>query len=386
MLSPAAVEIVYEAPVKASVYDTEITEQKLSELATGMTHEELAGLVQFIEAIRGRHISCYYLRKEATGLARTIEIDPEGDRIFIHLKTHNVPLLGKGAHKRVTYSILYDPQEPKLVASAIVANNKTTRNEIALLEKFRGSNCIIEPLYIDKHNTKLGEEVFEIITPLYNKGSLRSFVTKNPASIPFDVKIKIAKDILTGACTLNSKGYVSRDNNRGNFLVHEEHGVYSACLGDLGGHTDEVSIAVHKKPFGPSARSGAPDLHKAYFENRLTEEDVLSNNVYSLGRVFHFLYFEKEVPWIATFSKKYPLIAALYSDRSNPEVLREIDCATEEITLYTASRLQELLQKLNCGIISPEEHFEYIIFTMLSTNPQARKSNHYWLQYINDHF
>lgn len=384
MLSHAAVEIVHEA--KDARSDTSVTLQKLSELGTGMTLEELSKLVQFIEAIRGRHTSCYYLRKEETGLARTIEIDAAGDRIFIHLKTHNVPLLGKGAHKRVTYSILYDPQKPTLVASAIVASSKTTRNEIALLEKFRGSKCIIEPIYIGQHTNKLGEGVFEIITPLYNKGSLRSFITKNPNRIAFDVKVKIAKDILTGACTLNSKGYVSRDNNRGNFLVHEEQGIYSACLGDLGGHTDEVGVAVHKRPFGPSARSGAPDLHKAYYENRLTEQDVFSNNVYSLGRVFHFLYFEKEVPWIATFSKKYPLIAALYSDRSNPEVLGEIENATQEIAAYTTPRLEELSQKLGHGTISPEEHFEFVIFTMLSTNPEARKSNDYWLEYINNNF
>ena len=382
MLSHAAVEIVHEAK-QSSVG---VTLQKLSELGTGMTLEELSQLVQFIEAIRGRHSSCYYLRKEETGLARTIEIDPASDKIFIHLKTHNVPLLGKGAHKRVTYSILYDPIEPKLVASAIIANSKTTRAEIALLEQLRGSKCIIEPLYIGQHTNKLGESVFEIITPLYNKGSLRSFIRKNPHSIAFDVKVKIAKDILTGACTLNAKGYVSRDNNRGNFLVHEENGVYSACLGDLGGHTDKVGVAVHKKPFGPSARSGAPDLHKAYYENRLTEDDVLSNNVYSLGRVFHFLYFEKEVPWIATFSEKYPLITALYHDRSNPEVLTEIEHATQEISSYTSQRLQELSQKLGDGTISPEEHFECIIFTMLSTNPEARHSNSYWLEYINDHF
>ena len=382
MLSHAAIEIVHEA--KHSKHSA--TVQKLSCLATGMTNEELAELVRIIEALRGRHGPCYYLRKEQTGACRTIEVDQEGDRIFIHLKTHNMPLLGKGAHKRVTYSILYDPVEPKLVASAIVANSKTTRNEVALLEEFRGSKCIIEPLYIGKHTKKSGETCFEIITPLYNKGSLRSFIKKNPHSVAFDVKIKIAKDILTGACTLNAKGYVSRDNNRGNFLVHEENGIYSACLGDLGGHTDKVGVAVHKRPFGPSARSGAPDLHRAYYENRLTEDDVFSNNVYSLGRVFHFLYFEKEVPWIATFSDKYPLIAALYNDRSNPEVLTEIEQATEEISSYTTPRLQELSDKLFKGTISPEEHFEYIIFTMLSTNPEARQTNKYWLEYINDHF
>ncbi len=389
MLLDATIEHVYDAKrlitAVMSPLDKMATAEKLLALDTGMTIEELTELVYFVEALRlsERH-TIVYLRKEETKAPRTIEVDPENNRIFIHLKTHNIAKVGKGAHKRVTHSIFYDPIEPKLVASAIVADSLATQAEIAVLEKFRGSEGIIDPLYIGRHSKKSGEIFYEIITPLYNKGSVRSFIKKNPQAIPFEVKVKIAKDILKGSCVLNEKGYVNRDTNRGNFFVHEENGTFTAVIGDLGGYTHTTGEALLRKPFGPSVRSGPPDLQRALFEDRLTEQDLFSNHVYALGRVFHFIYFEKELPWIASFNKEYPLIRALYKDSSNAAVLGEIERSKTTISAYTTPRRQELLEKIQEQSITPEEHFEFIILSMLSTSPEIRETNSYWLQYINN--
>ena len=384
MIYPAPVEIVYETSRTSSL---DATAYKLYQLESGLAFEECLQLTCFIENLeRSERHTPAYLRKEDTLLPRTIEIDPTGERIFIHLKTHNLPKVGKGAHKRVTHSILYDRLEPKLVATAIVEDSQTTRDEIELLKKFSGSECIIDPLYIARHTKKSGQILFEIITPLYNMGSLRSFITKNPHSIPFDVKVQIAKDILTGSCTLNSSGYICSDNNRGNFFVHQENGQIKACIGDLGGYTKLAGAALLKSPFGPSARSGAPDLQLAYHEDMLTEKDLFSNHVYSLGRVLHFLYFEHEVPWIATFNQKYPSLTTLYKNRYNPDIPIEINCLLEEIAAYTELRLQAISDKMRLNILEPDEHFEFVIFSMLATDPETRRSNQYWLQYLNENF
>lgn len=377
------VEIVYESKIDSEStfeanFEASIVE-KLSALHTGMKRKKLTKLVHFVEALRqsGRH-SLAYLRKEDTKMPRTIELDALNDRIFIHLKTHNVSKVGKGAHKRVTYSILYDPIHPQLIASAIAEDDETTRAEVELLEKFRGLECIIEPLYIGLHTKKSGKLLYEIITPLYNKGSLRTFITKNPKSIPLNVKLKIAKDILTGSSALNSMGYVSRDTNRGNFFIHEAHGDYKAVLGDLGGYTEEVGVALHRKPFGPSARAAPPDLQRAYYEKRLTEQDLFSNHVYALGRVFYFLHFEKELPWLDRFKEKYPLLSKLYKDPLNPALEVELDTLTQEINSHTKARFQELG---DLGLEQPltgEERFEQIILSMLSLDPECRKTNAYW--------
>lgn len=157
MLFPVPIEIVSE-----SKFDIQISEErvmqialKLSQLHTGMTLDEISGLVRYIEALReGKPTSRYYIRKEASKLARTIEIDPATKRIFIHLKSHNVEKIGNGRHKNVTKSILYDPEQPQIVACAVMLDDALAHKELALLEKFRGSECIIEPLHVARHRKK----------------------------------------------------------------------------------------------------------------------------------------------------------------------------------------------------------------------------------------
>lgn len=373
---PYGVEQVYEAPT--SIVD------KLAALNTGMSIEELTQLVFYIETLKAseRH-TIIYLRKEETHAPRTIEIDPAHDRIFIHLKTHNVPQIGKGAHKRVTYSILYHPEAPKLVACAIVEDSKTTQREVALLQKFKGSEGIIDPLYISRHTKKSGDVYYEIITPLYNKGSLRSFVTKNRGQIPVEVKLAIAKEILTGSCTLNQKGYVSLDNNKGNFFIHEENGCYRACVGDLGGYTKKVASMLKSRPFGPSVRAAPTDLLTAYHSDTLTANDLYSAHVYSLGRVLYFLFYEEELPWIATFDTRYPHVKNLYHDRFNDEAKVELYALAHEIEQHTAPRRDALMLQTSR---TTAEELEFMILQMLSSDPEVRKTNSHWLQYINNLF
>ncbi|MCE5293729.1 MAG: protein kinase, partial [Chlamydiales bacterium] len=309
----------------------------------------------------------------------------DNKRIFIHLKTHNLEKIGKGAHKHVTYSILYDENTPRLVASAIVEDSKTTQDELALLQKFKGSPCIIEPLFVSTHDKKDGQRMYEIITPLYNKGSLRSLITKNPYTTPLKAKIQIAKDILTGSCALNDKGYISRDTNNGNFFIHEDdEGTFHAVLGDLGGYTGKAKSAIKHKPFGPSSRGAPPDLLKLFFMNQLTEQDLFSHHVFALGRVFYFLHYEKKLPWLDYFEIKYPLVKNIYKDTSDDAIFVELDHLTQEIAIYNQPRLDELSQKFDT--LDESERFEFMILNMLSTDAETRKSNAYWLEYMNTYF
>ncbi len=380
MLFPVPVEIVYEIKVKTADPKVISIAEKLAALNTGLQMDELIGLVEFIEDFKcSGHVTETYLRKETTNLARTIEIDPLHKRIFIHLKSHNTQIVGKGFHKYVTKSILYDREHPQLVATATTHDSDVTRSEVLLLEKFRNSEGIIAPIYVGQHAKKSGEPRFELITPLYNRGSLKSFLASNKNSIPLDVKITIAKDILAGSSKLNAMGYVNRDNNKGNFFIHEENQCFKAVVGDLGGYTATLEEALTRKPLGTSLRSSPPDLHRAFYEGRLTAQDLLSCHVFSLGRLFFFLLFEKDVPWLATFHD-YPLIRKLYKDRSNPDVLVEIDRLQQNITSYIQPRLDELMQKQEA--LTAEEQFEEMILQMLSTDPEVRKTNAYWLDVI----
>lgn len=381
MLLPVPVEIVWES--KAHIKDDKVMmiAQRLSALGTGMTLEELCDLVRFVELLRSSNeCASLYLRKEETKAPRTVEVDPHNKRIFIHLKTHNIPEIGRGHHKKVTHSILYDQVSPKLVASAVVKDSEGTRAEIELFEKFKGSKGILEPLYISKHPKTSGKMLRQIVTPLYNKGSLNTFVKNNPNAIPIEAKFRIAKDIFVGSCEINAMGYVNRDNNKGNFLIHEENNVYKTVIGDLGGYTHKLKEALERKPLGPSMRSSAPDLQRAYYENRLSEQDLLSQHVYSLGRSLYFLLHEDEVPWISAFDENYPLLAKLYKDKSNPDIVNELDRYTEEVNANTKPRIQELAIKIQQQTIQPRERFEYYVLHMLSADPELRKTNAYWLK------
>jgi serine/threonine protein kinase len=378
MLMPFPVEVICEIKNKQEERVLQVV-QKLSELQTGMTLDELDTLVRFVERLRETgNYSESYLRKEAVNTPRTIEIDPATKRIFIHLKTKNVPQVGKGVHKEVTQSILYDPEHPKLVANAVVDDDEKSRSEVELLEKLRNTECVIEPLHLSRHEKKCGQPRLEIITPLYNRGCLRRFIENNPRSIPLHVKVKIAKDILTGSVRLNEKGYVNRDNNKGNFFIHEENGVYRTVVGDLGGYTAEFSVALQKKPFGPGARSAPPDLHKAYYEDRLCADDLLSFHIYSLGRILYFLLHEEDVPWIEGFNENYPLIKHLNRDRTNSDVLREIEEYTQKIVANTKPRIDELTPRFEEHTLEGHELFEYAVLRMLSVEPELRKTNAYW--------
>lgn len=378
MLLPIPVEMVCETKVRYREPAHEAIVQKLAALNSGMTTDELAEIVQVIEELKkATSYGSLYLRKEFTKAPRTIEIDPETKRFYIHLKTHNMPRLGRGYHKRVTYSILYDTNNPKLVANATVSDSRTTRAEIALLEKFKGTDGIVGLLHSSKHTKTTGKELRALITPLYNRGSLMSLITKHSRSLTIEAKFKIAKDILTGSTKLNERGYINRDNNKGNFFVHEEDGTFSAVIGDLGGYTHTLKDALKLRPLGPNLRSSPPDLQKAYYENRLTEEDLLSLHVYSVARTLHYLLFERDLPWSDTFDRKYPLLAKLYKDKSNPDVLTQIASFQEVVDGYTKPRILKLSQK---ATLTAHERFEYYLMQMLSSDPELRKTNSHWLK------
>lgn len=380
--------MLFPVPVEAIWYTNQQKEEKILQMAqklqaldTGMTFDELVQIVRFVELLqRSGNGTAQYLRKEETKLARTIEFDPKSRKIFIHLKTHNVPALGRGSHKRVTKSIMYDQKHPQLVATAIVKDSPETRHELKLLQKFRDTEGLITPLCISKHAKASGKVFSEIITPLYNKGSLHAFICQNRNTISLSTKYKIATDILKGSGNMNAMGYINRDNNKGNFFIHEENGVYSAVIGDVGGYTHQLNDAMKKKPLGPKMRSSPPDLQRAYYENRLSEQDLLSYHSYSVGRALYYLLFEQEVPWIEGFNEKYPLIAQLYRDKSNPEVVAELDRYTEVVNLHTKPRISELQLKAVDHTITSKEEFEYYVLQMLSSDPELRKTNSHWLK------
>jgi hypothetical protein len=332
--------------------------------------------------------------------------------------------------------VLYDADNPMLVANAIVEASDDADTEVQALQKFKGTEGIIEPLFISKHTKKSGVEVYEIITPLYNKNSLKSFLKNNAKTISIETKVKIALDILKGATALNRNGYVMCDNHCGNVFVAVENGTYKAVLGDLGGYADTFENALAKKPFGPSGRAAPPDLLRAYLDgtlnletsvgdakstqsfepeslvtggafptwecsppiasdsdskscaalasrtavSRLNEQDLLSYHVYALGRIMYELAYETKLPWRIDYDEKYPLCKGIYKNKNDPGILTQIEALESEILANTECRLLDLLEKEKAGPLEFEERFECIVLHMVSPYSENRQTNEFWLK------
>lgn len=352
--------------------------KNVAELPTGMNVNEIEEIVCFIETLkRAEFASSAYFRKEETLLARTVEFDQENGSIFIHLKTHQLERIGKGVHKHVTYSVLYDRERPRLVASAIVEANPATCAEVAALQRFRGTPGIIELIGVSKHKKKSGKEVYQIITPLYNGGSLKKYCRENKGKIPIKAKISILRNVLRGAVAINEMGCVMGDNHDGNVFVHEEAGSVRAVLGDLGGYTEDVLSAFNRKPFGPSCRAAPPDLLIAYKEGTLQPSDLLSHHVYTLGRIMYECFYEEAQPWRDSSKDNYPLLRNMYKDKTNSGLDGEIERLRQEILSQIECRRIELQEKETRSL---KDELELIVLQMLSFDKETRKTNAYWLE------
>ena len=362
-------------------YSLNATVAKIHALQTGMALEEIETLVFSIETLRPifEHTS-RYLHKDGYKVPRTIEFDPTHNFIFIHLKTHNLERVGKGAHKVVTTSILYDRDNPQLVANAVTKVTEALVKEIQVLEKFKGREGIVPLISVSKHRKRSGRQVYEIITPLYNRGSLKSLLRKNPGQVPSASKIKIMRDVLKGAVTLIENGYIMRDNHCGNIFVRETEKGYEAVLGDLGGYTDELEVALQNKPFGPSCRSCPPDILLSYLAGTLNQEDLLSYYVFALGRIMYECCYETEIPWRKKYDENYQPLKKLYYEKTDPDIYSQIESLRLDIFFHTSGRIQELLEKEQTDPLTREERFERIALSMISPDREQRKTVAHWLQ------
>lgn len=374
------------------------------ELETGMTHDELSEMLQYIQSQQACWKEPLYLHKEVTGLPRTIEVDPDKGLVLIHLKKHNLPEVGHGRDKRVTRSLLLDtscldPSCSRLVATAILQAKDyemqaSILRELELLQKFRSLENIIQLIHHSEHLNKAGIRVFEMITPLYNKGSIASLSDNFQGALSTKAKVQIARDMFRGACQLHNIGYISRDNHSGNFFVHEEQGEYSACFGDLGGgwtlSIDDVLNGHGPKggvPFGPHAPTCPPDLFRPYIDGeRITFEQLLSYQVYSFGLTLYQLHYGEMVPWFKAFYERYPQLERFYRVAPEDYKIDKEPLYKALVQLQTAMnsflqpRLEMLFEKKRQKAITADEEFELIILQTLSPSIEIRSSALHWIK------
>lgn len=260
-----AVVIKSKGHTNIPAFMEKIRKMRESGTALGCTDSEFLRIAEFIDSKLKHHIAHkeYYLRKETTGIPRTIEYEPITKKVFIHLKTKNgLSMLGKGGQKRVTKSLEYS-QHPELLANAVYkctteADKKEAEAEIAALQKLKGKMGVMELIATSSHKDKENiKPKLQIITKMYNQGDLHDFTMKHPLTLP--EKMKLTESILRGLASIQEAGIVHTDIKSENILVERKSdGSLEAVIADFGLAKENLSTAISPSRSTVTAVSGMP--------------------------------------------------------------------------------------------------------------------------------
>lgn len=334
----------------------------------GLKKKDLFSLCMFIESKLPSKIKegKVYLKKEKTGLKRTIEHDPKTKRTFIHLKTHGIKGLGEGWHKKVTKSIMYDLKAPEIVANCVC--DYTGWDEINVLKKVAGKMGIMQTYALTEHTKgKKKEKVASIICKLYNAHSVRHYQFNLTPMSQLE-KLTIARDFVAGIESLHDKDLIHRDLHGANILVDKRldpltgKEVYSAAVIDFGqvqpakeAYKKAPNIEVPPKVNPPEALKSDP-----------SKVDAKLVEVFAVGVNLYHLYFGVKPEW--TEMKEFNNYRDLKSKEKH-EFHMELE---EKINKYRHKRKAELEGKTDAW-----SEFGMLIIKMCSVIPEKRGSANY---------
>ncbi len=331
----------------------------------GLSNNKLFKMAKYIEVKlpgKVKHGQAY-LKKDRTGLARTIEF--KSNRAFIHLKTHGVQALGAGVHKKVTLSIMYAAHKPEIVANGV--GDYTVEREGKVLKKLKGAEGIAKTYALSSHKkSSTHKKVYSIISKLYNARTVRHY-EYDRSSMNHDEEVFIARDLMKGLESMHAKKMAHRDLHSGNFMVHREedpktHKVkISAALIDFG---QVVSFHKAKKMVPRIEVSRHLVTPEALIKGK-HRVDVRKIEAFAVGCSLYHLFFGSGPEWcemmrqfqvkkMSTEKKKE------ISNRLITEIYQTIDKRKKELATSDIKR-KDLAE---------------VIFKLLAPNPKERYSPH----------
>lgn len=298
----------------------------------------------------------FYFSRKKTALARTIEIDPATNKIYIHLKTHGMNELGRGARKIVTWSIHYSLENPKLVA-----HSETTHpndNEVQAIKDLQGLPGLYKVISILDPANRTNSTTSAFISKYYSRGDLHHYLKKKKGKITFREKINIARDIMIGMESMHGKGYAHRDLGLKNYFVERQGKKIVPVIADFGRAVKDNNTTERGAQGGYSLC--APE-GLAY--NSLKDDDYFQTDIYALGCVFHKILFGRGLELMTTTELSDHRVPVEVRQEKLKRVLNEY---RERRTRYLNFRYQGEKKR------SSRVRFERLILQMLNPDPARR--------------
>ncbi len=326
---------------------------------TALTPRQLFDIVKFIETdLKGKTKNGRaYLRKEKTGLARTLEY--ANGRTFIHLKTHGVELIGQGNHKRVTRSLMYANGGSTFVANCVGDNS--VQHEGKILQRLKGLDGIAETYAVNSHKKKSGKLVHSIMMKHYNGRTVRTYECSPELLTPLE-KVKIARDLMKGLENVHSKKVAHRDLYSTNFYVSKDGSDISTVLADFG----EATSFDKAKKMVPRVEVPSRFICPESLVKEKHRVDVRKIEAYAVGCSLYALYFGATPTWCEelTLNRKIRKYSKNQKKKLKQKLTRKI---REDIKRKKAKILKSP---------GPYKEFGEVILKLIDPNPKLRFAPH----------
>lgn len=289
----ARLEHLQEKYGKATVATILQACEKMWQLSSdlGISKHDLFNLSLFIETKLDSRIENknYHISKYRTNLAKTIDYDPKTKRIFIQ----DFGLIGKGWHKKVYRSIMYDSVQPEFVAQSVFTIDEKSKKEIAIVKNLSNEKGIARTYaVIERTDTRTNAKIANIMQKMYADHSLyyhqhvRGELTKSEMMV-------VAKDLIYGLEVLHNHDLVHRDLHGGNILLDRTVDGVAAAIIDFGQTKRAKDAALEAPCIEVPRRFNPPD---AFWRAKKTI-DAKATDVYALGLNLYHLYYGVQPEW-----------------------------------------------------------------------------------------
>ncbi len=228
---------------------------------------------------------------------RELQYDRDHKHLFIHLGTHGVKPVGIGRMKVVTKTILYDRQNPEVMARGV--SEAGCKREMYAMKKLVGLPHVLEAQALMRHkDPKSGKMLASIVTRIIRPGSLYNVLEKNSSwKLTLKERVKIACDIMKGISGMQEMNFAHCDLGVKNYFVkirgtHPGHRKIVAYVADFG-RTIPIKTAKDS-PVQGNSRYMPPE---AIYREKMHGKQYFNSDLFAVGCVFWQLYFGDLPPW-----------------------------------------------------------------------------------------